>query len=218
MEYSITWESFQPELNKVDMFEDPVYESYIEKDQFLEIYFTILKALDGSDLSSYIDFYFQPSPINPSIYIFVDENAKLDFRDFAYEKGLIPEMKEIIESESRQEKLNRNKSNCKGPSAIRNFHIEKHNIKVAVCGSSKDKLHARNSTKLDSNYEMGACSHPQQNSKNSSRDLRSQKLSKEDRVSATIRKLSEKLEKETNIEMRKKLEDKLERTRTHLSL
>ena len=164
MEYTVTWANFESQLNNIDMFEDPVYESYVDKEQFLDIYIKVLRTLDGTDLSSYVDFYFQPSPINSSVYIFVDENAKLDFRDFAYEMGLVPEMKEIIESESKQEKINRNKKPVK--------------IKVIK--------------------------------------IKPKKLTKDDRVRMTIEKLSGKLEKESNPEIRKKLQDKLIRTQIHM--
>lgn len=105
---SITWSQFQPVLSTVTAFQDPVYETHVNTEHFISIYREILESLDGQDSASYVDFYFEPSPINTSVYLFVDEDAKLDFRDFAYEKGLIPDMKEIIESESAAEKHARN--------------------------------------------------------------------------------------------------------------
>lgn len=72
------------------------------------MYGELLQTFNGDDMSAFIDFYFEPSPLNNTMYIFRDENAKLDFRDLAVELNLIPEIKEIMEGESKKEKLARN--------------------------------------------------------------------------------------------------------------
>lgn len=88
----------------LDLIEDPIYCTYVEKTCFVEMYHDLLITLDGSDETAFIDFYFEKSPLNNSILVFRDEDAKLDFREFAIELNLIPGMKEIYEGESKHEK------------------------------------------------------------------------------------------------------------------
>lgn len=118
---SLTWIQFKTNsLSNIDIFEDPVYSTYIGREIFIDMYGKVLETLDGSDMSSYIDFYFELSPINNTIYLFKDEDAKLDFRDFAIELGLIPEIKEIMEGESKTDK---EKRNFNRPSIVTNTEI-----------------------------------------------------------------------------------------------
>ena len=99
---SLTWDKFQTTKAKtVSIFEDPVYSTYVTKDIFIEMYGACLETLDGDDETAFVDFYFEPSPLNNSIYIFRNEEAKLDFRDLAIELGLIPEIREIMEGETK---------------------------------------------------------------------------------------------------------------------
>lgn len=101
---SLTWEKFQTKPNIITIFQDPVYLTYVECGIFLEMYGELLRTFDGSDMTSFIDFYFESSPLNNTIYIFRDEDAQLDFRDLAIELNLIPEIGEIMEGESKKEK------------------------------------------------------------------------------------------------------------------
>ena len=103
--YIMTWKNY--DWKKIDQIRDPVYESYIPVREFLQIYEPLLYTLDGRDLSSYIDFFFRPSPVNKGILEFCDEDARLDFRDFAEEMGLIAKLEEIMEGEDSKDKLKR---------------------------------------------------------------------------------------------------------------
>jgi hypothetical protein len=52
---NITWDIFRSkDLQNVNMFEDPVYSTYIEKETFIEIYSDILETFDGKDMTSFI--------------------------------------------------------------------------------------------------------------------------------------------------------------------
>jgi hypothetical protein len=169
--YSITWFEFkQNTLSRIDMFEDPVYSTYVDKNIFVEMYSTALETLDGGDMSSFVDFYFQSSPINNSIYIFRDENSKLDFMDIAIDCGLLPELEDIMAGETKQEKLQRTHQ--------------------APKQQQKPKL---------------------------------PKIPKTDPISKrtqqcenTLKKLMQKLQKETNLGMRTKIQQKIEQTLKHV--
>jgi hypothetical protein len=89
------------------MFEDPMYSTPVAKEIFVEIYGRCLETLDGEDEVSFVDFFFEPSPVNNTLYLFRNEDARLDFRDLAIELGLIPEVIEIMEGESKAEKAAR---------------------------------------------------------------------------------------------------------------
>ena len=54
-------------------------------------------------------FFFQKDSINKSILKFVGENEKMDFYDWAVEEGCIPELKEIHQGESKEDKKERDK-------------------------------------------------------------------------------------------------------------
>jgi DNA-binding transcriptional MerR regulator len=113
-------------LQTITLFEDPVYSTYIDKDIFIDIYEKVLDTFDGGDMTSFIDFYFEPSPVNTTLYIFRDEDVKLDFRDFAIELGLIPEIKEIMEGESKKDKDNRS---SKPNNHMKQIHIKQNRVK-----------------------------------------------------------------------------------------
>jgi len=139
----ITWEFFsRSRLSEVLLFEDPLYSAYVEKETFLELYRPVLESLDGGDMCSYVDIYFAPSPLNPSLYLFVDEDARLDFRDYATELGLIPPLVEALEGESRQEKSRREaerKQKEEAESRSREIQRRKAAEKKAKGAKSEDK-------------------------------------------------------------------------------
>lgn len=87
--------------------QDPIYTSYLDVETFIEIYGKLLTTLNGEDADSYIDLFFERSPINNTILIFVNEDAKEDFADMAVDMKLIPDIKELCEGESKQDKLRR---------------------------------------------------------------------------------------------------------------
>ena len=103
--HNLTWNTVKNTLlDDIDMFEDPVYSSYIEKDKFIEIYHDILVELDGGDPFHYFTSYFEPSPINNSIYLFVNDEMRKDFYEYSLELNLVLPMEEIFEGESAKEK------------------------------------------------------------------------------------------------------------------
>lgn len=103
--YRITWKTF--DNSGLEAVDDPIGSGHLSIQSFISIYGTLLETLDGRDMSSYVDFYFERSVCNSSLLVFVDENAKLDFRDEAILMGLIPEMKEIMEGEPATDKKTR---------------------------------------------------------------------------------------------------------------
>lgn len=106
---SLTWDLFvTTKLPTVSIFQDPVYSTYVPKEIFLDMYGQVLRTFTGEDDMDFIDFYFEPSPLNNGIYLFRNEDTKLDFREFAVELGLIPDITEIMEGESKLEKAARN--------------------------------------------------------------------------------------------------------------
>ncbi len=87
--------------------QDPVFESYLDIGSFFDIYLSLLETLDGSDADSFVDLFFSRSPVNLSILIFIDEDARSDFADSAIEMKLIPDITETCQGESREDKLRR---------------------------------------------------------------------------------------------------------------
>lgn len=78
-------------------FECPITGGGINVMEYHEVYGPFLETLDGRDLSSYVDFFFERSPLNRFHWAFVDEDAKADFVDFCLEMKAIPEL-ELIRS------------------------------------------------------------------------------------------------------------------------
>ena len=98
----------------VECIEDPIYSFPVNKTCFFSTYETLLESLDGRDMSSFIDFFFEHSIVNKKILVFIDDDAKEDFRVLAEELKLIPELYEICEGESKdekQERINNNNNN-----------------------------------------------------------------------------------------------------------
>lgn len=171
--YFLTWNNFsRTMLNDVDMFEDPVYSTYVEREIFIDMYSKALETLDGGDMSSFVDFYFQSSPINQSIYIFRDENAKLDFMDIAIDCGLLPELEEVMAGETKLEKSHRNQQET----TVRS-NLKPKNQKLF----KNDPIHKRS-----------------------------------EQCEKTIKKLMERLQKETDVQIRQKLEKKIKQTLKHV--
>lgn len=107
---SVTWNLFKTGMmlgNSISLVQDPVCSSYIELQSFIELYQKVLEELDGSDLSSFVDFFFEPSHINQSILVFIDSDAQEDFRSMAEELEVIPKLKEVMEGETIREKTER---------------------------------------------------------------------------------------------------------------
>lgn len=121
--YRVTWKSF--DTTSLELVEDPIGTGQMSIESFINTYSPLLETLDGRDMSSYMDFYFERSVCNASILVFVDENAKLDFRDEAILMGLIPELTEIMEGETVNEKKLRESVKYK---AVQKQKILKNNV------------------------------------------------------------------------------------------
>ena len=91
---SLVWS--EVDLTAITSIQDPVYSNQIETAEFVRIYGVILQTLDGRDASSFVDFFFHPCRLNQSNLIFVDNDAREDFRDFAIEEGILPPLIDII--------------------------------------------------------------------------------------------------------------------------
>lgn len=99
--YSITWSKF--DVNSVSLIDDPITSGQMAIESFIEIYEPLLITLDGRDMSSFIDFFFERSACNKSVLSFVDENAKMDFRDEAIHMNLIPPIGDVMVGESGED-------------------------------------------------------------------------------------------------------------------
>lgn len=121
--YHIKWSSF--DISSVTTVEDPIATGSMAIDSFIEIYGPLLQTLDGSDMSSYVDFFFERSPCNRSVLIFVDENARLDFRDEAILMNLIPPIGDIMVGESAEERKEREEKEALKKKAIEKQRILK---------------------------------------------------------------------------------------------
>jgi hypothetical protein len=87
-------------IKMIDLFQDPTYESYIEATEFVKIYGPILKTLNGIEQNDYFDYYFCQSPLNSSIYEFVDRRIRKKFRELAEKSKIVPSLKEVSEGEN----------------------------------------------------------------------------------------------------------------------
>lgn len=87
-------------------FECPITGSGIDTSEYHAVYGPFLETLDGRDLSSYVDFFFERSPINRYHWMFVDEDAKADFVDFCLEMKIIPELDLIKSGDLWLKKMN----------------------------------------------------------------------------------------------------------------
>ncbi len=105
MRYHLTWSKFDP--TSITLIEDPLTSNHLVVESFIDIYGPLLETMDGRDMASYIDFYFERSHANQLVLVFTDENARIDFREEAEMMGLIPSMKAVMEGESAQEKADR---------------------------------------------------------------------------------------------------------------
>lgn len=97
--------------NDIDAIQDPVYETPIPTEEFIETYQQVLVLFDGSDMCSHINFFFQRDPTNHTLLEFVDEDARLDFLDEAQGLDILPPLQEIYTGESKKEKIRRG-DNC----------------------------------------------------------------------------------------------------------
>ena len=114
----------------IDAFEDPVYNSTIPWSTYLDTYGQVLRSLDGSDMTSHVNFFFRRCPLNKGILRFTDEDTKRDFYDEAKLAGIIPPLHEIHEGESEKEKLKRSSEEVIKPPNKAPIDLEKKRAKM----------------------------------------------------------------------------------------
>lgn len=91
---NVTW-TIALQDNTIRTFQDPVSLSCIDKTVYHHSYKEFLETLDGRDMTSFVDFFFQKSPTDRTHLEFVDEDARLDFFDFLRDHNLIPDFDKI---------------------------------------------------------------------------------------------------------------------------
>ena len=91
------------------LIEHPVYECLIEKEEYNKEFSKVLQLLNGETMSDYVDFFFTRDVITKTSLIFIGDNEKLDFYDWAVECNCIANLKELHEGESKKEKVQRQK-------------------------------------------------------------------------------------------------------------
>jgi hypothetical protein len=95
--YSIIWRKFNPAAYEV--FEDPIF-GQIDRDSFLDSYGPLLITFDGRNVATFIDFYFESSPLNRSVLVFRDAPRRDRFLREAQRMELVPGFKELTTGES----------------------------------------------------------------------------------------------------------------------
>ncbi len=111
MNYSkITWDSIKNN-KKINLLEHPVYGSLIDKFEFEKEFSLLLNELNGEGKyptpDSYLGFFMETNPCITTSLKFIGEDEKADFIDIAIEKGLMPTLREIHQSEDFQQETTR---------------------------------------------------------------------------------------------------------------
>ena len=70
-------------------------------------------------MTDFVDFFFQRDILNKSTLKFTCDNEKMDFYDWAVEEGCLPEIKEIHQGESLEDKILRMESEERKKEEIR---------------------------------------------------------------------------------------------------
>lgn len=81
----------------------------VDLELFAATYRPVLETLDGSDDAAFVDFFFEPSPMQQGAWMFADEDSRLDFFDLAVDAGVCLTVSEIQAGESNQERSDRDK-------------------------------------------------------------------------------------------------------------
>ena len=106
MSFNKTWNDIIND-NSIELFEHPIFNTLIPKEEFCGEFGKVLDLLNGETMTDYVDFFFQRDAVNKSNFKFVGENEKMDFYDWAVEEGCLPELKEIQQGESQEDKKER---------------------------------------------------------------------------------------------------------------
>lgn len=93
-ECKITWNMVMTDKSIKSVYE-PVCEMCVPKKDFDQAYSTFLITLDGSDMTSFVDFFWQRSPTDNSCLEFIDNDSRLDIYDYFREHNLVPDMNKV---------------------------------------------------------------------------------------------------------------------------
>ena len=118
MSFSKTWNNVIND-DSIELMEHPVYNTLIPKEEFYLEFGKILDQLDGGTMTDFVDFFFQRDILNKSNLKFTSDNEKMDFYDWAVEEGCLPEIKEIHQGESLEDKILRMESEERKKEEIR---------------------------------------------------------------------------------------------------
>jgi hypothetical protein len=130
----LTYDDFN--WSNVRCIQDPIYEAYIDFDNYMDIYDMLLASFDGSSDTAFITHFFTRSPLNSMILVFHDQKVRNEFAHLAMFHGLIPPLKEFHEGESQKEKQKRKEKPVLDTS-------QKAQLKVQQMMKSLDKLRAQ---------------------------------------------------------------------------
>lgn len=111
---SLVWS----EVTSDSEFECPVTGGSLPIETYEEMFGGFLRTLDGRDMTSFVDFFFQRSPVNECRWEFKDEDAKLDFIDLCKEMALLPDLDLVhsgdwylrLTKEDRKRELQKNRA------------------------------------------------------------------------------------------------------------
>ena len=107
-----TWELTSQD-NTINSIEHPLTEWCMPKQEFFNTFKNVCVLLNGETMSDYVSFFFKRDVINSSHLKFTDNDAKMDFLDWAIEEKCLPSIKEFCASETKKEKLHRKKQQSK---------------------------------------------------------------------------------------------------------
>lgn len=137
----------------ISLVEDPIYSTPVDVEIYQDMYGPILDSLDGKYYDSKVSFFFEISRVNSLILVFRNEEARTFFREEAEELNLIPQLVEICEGETKEEKLKRAQSDM---NLIKMKHEKKKNQKDNIkriqsaenFAESTKKIKPKNSSKM----------------------------------------------------------------------
>ena len=90
----VTWKLVMQDKS-IRSIQEPICEMMIEKDDFDDAYNKFLITLDGSDMTSFVDFFWRRSPIDCGSLEFVDKDARMDIYDYLKDENLVPDMEKV---------------------------------------------------------------------------------------------------------------------------
>ena len=109
---NIVWKQVEQDKN-IELLEHPIFNTFINKQEYYEEFGKILDQLDGQTMTDYVSFFFKKNVIVSNCLVFYGENERMDFYDWAVELGCIPELTELKEGESTTDKQKRDKEDEK---------------------------------------------------------------------------------------------------------